>query len=92
MNQPLSETQIQMDRIIAVGFGAAGVTKDGDSVYDEQQVDDENYWTIADAEKAAQADPDHDWRIFFFAPLYEATYQRQGQGRWMLIEKGRCFA
>ena len=92
MNQPLSETPIQMDRVIAVGFGAAGVTKDGESVYDEQQVDDDSYWTIEDAEKAAQADPDHDWRIFFFAPLYEATYQRQGQGRWMLIEKGRGFA
>jgi hypothetical protein len=40
----------------------------------------------------AAADPDHDWRIYFYAPLYEAEYQRQGDGCWVLIKKGEGFA
>lgn len=83
-----------MGAIIAAGFGSANVTKDSEQVYDEQ---DANYgrrelWTGEDAEKAAAADPDHDWRISIFAPLYEAEYQRQGPGHWVLISKGQGFA
>ena len=88
MHQSLSATAV-----IAVGFGGAGVTKDGESVYDESDVrEDGAYWTCADAEKAAKADPDHDWRIFFYAPLYESVYQRHGESHWVLIEKGMGFA
>lgn len=83
-----------MDGVIAAGFGSANVTKDSEQVYDEQ---DANYgrcelWTGADAEKAAAADPDHDWRISIFAPLYEAEYQRQGERHWVLVRKGDGFA
>ncbi len=41
---------------------------------------------------AAVADPDHDWRIFKFAPLYDAVYQRHAAGQWVLIERGEGFA
>jgi hypothetical protein len=79
--------------VIAVGFGSASVTCDGRSVYDEQQVRHDNeYWTGADAEKAAEADPDHDWRITKYAPLYEAEYQRHGPGQWVMIRRGEGFA
>lgn len=92
-----------MDGVIAVGFGAANVTCDGKSVYDEpmvyydekgEPIEDESlkYWTGADAEKAAAADPDHDWRISKFAPLYEAEYQRHDRGQWVLIRRGEGFA
>jgi hypothetical protein len=79
---------------IAVGFGSAGVTKDGKEVYSEpNDFDDEDeIWTGADAEKAALADPDHDWRIYKYAPLYEAVYQRHGDGQWVLVERGDGFA
>ena len=96
------------DGLIAVGFGSATVTRDGHAVYDEPQAkyiwgdDDELkdieepaesvYWTGADAEKAAAADPDHDWRICKYAPLYEAEYQRHGEGQWVLIRRGEGFA
>jgi len=90
------------DGVIAVGFGSASVTKDGLSVYEEQQIqfdDDGNpideeveCWTGADAEKAAAADPDHDWRITKIAPLYDAEYQRHGEGQWVLIRRGEGFA
>ena len=88
---------------IAVGFGCANVTKDGKEVYSEPMIyidekgDDieapeSAYWTGADAEKAAAADPDHDWRILKAAPLYEAEYQRHGEGQWVMIRRGEGFA
>lgn len=83
-----------MDGTIATGFGCANVTRDGEFVYDENQAEHEGreYWTGADAEKAAVADPDHDWRIQIYAPLYDAEYQRQGEGHWVLVAKGPGFA
>lgn len=88
---------------IAVGFGSACVTKDGKEVYSEPTIyindkgDDIEapegaYWTGADAEKAAAADPDHDWRILKYAPLYEAEYQRHAEGQWVMIRRGEGFA
>lgn len=83
---------MSMDRVLGVGFGSCDVTRDGNLVYDEQTVLDDNYWTGADAERTAAADPDHDWRVSFIAPLYEAEYQRQGEGHWVLVRKGQGFA
>lgn len=51
-----------------------------------------DYWTGADAEKAAAADPDHDWRIVKFSPLHGETYQRHGPNEWMLVEVNEGFA
>lgn len=85
---------LPLDAVIAVGFGSAGLSKDGDSVYDEQEVGRgrEDYMTAAEAEALAAADPDHDWRIYLVAPLSERHYQRQGDGHWVLYEKGEGFA
>ena len=84
---------LPMDSIIAVGFGSAGVTKDGKCVWDEQDAPTEtDYWTVAKAEEVAAADPDHDWRIYIVAPLSERHYQRQGEKHWVLYEKGMGFA
>jgi hypothetical protein len=52
----------------------------------------EAYWEAKDAEEIAAKDPDHDWRISFYAPLYEAEYQRQGENHWVLVRKGEGFA
>lgn len=48
--------------------------------------EDEDYATCADMERKAALDPDHDWRISYYAPLYEAVYQRHGPEHWVLIE------
>lgn len=82
---------LDMEATIAVGFGAAGVTKDGQEVWSESSADD-GYWTLADAEREAAKDPNHDWRVFFFGPLSEAEYQRHGPRNWVLIKKGMGFA
>lgn len=47
---------------------------------------------MKDAEAAALADPDHDWRIVLFGPLHGEVYQRHGPGEWMLVEKNEGFA
>lgn len=81
---------LEMDALIGVGFGDAGYSRNGTVVWNEAT--SEHLITVADAERAAKADPDHDWRIFYYAPLYEAVYQRQSEGHWVLIEKGEGFA
>lgn len=86
-----------MDAIICVGFGDARVTRDRKIVWSEDTAEEDSdgnkiYWEGKDAEAAAAKDPNHDWRVNYYAPLYEATYQRQGVGHWVLVEKGEGFA
>lgn len=85
---------LPMEAVIAVGFGAAYLTRDNDCIYDEQDVPKRraDYMTVEEAEKLAAADPDHDWRISLVAPLSERHYQRQGDKHWVLYEKGQGFA
>lgn len=88
-----ARTDIGMDQMIAVGFGGAGYSRDGEPLFDESaDPDAEEPPTVGDVEKLALSDPDHDWRIYFYAPLYEAEYQRQGEGVWVLVRKGEGFA
>mgnify|MGYP001115902698 CR=1 FL=1 len=89
-----ARSDLEMSRKIAVGFGSAGYSKDGVTLWEEQEAGDDwdKIHTVADVEKLALADPDHDWRIFFFEALYEAEYQRQADGVWVLVRKGKGFA
>lgn len=84
----------RMDMYLAVGFGSVTVTKNGGCVYDENRWDSEkeDFPTLGKYELLAQAEPDADWRCAFYAPLYEAEYQRQGKEHWVLIRKGLGFA
>ena len=79
-----------MGMIIAVGFGDATVTRDGEVVYQENLYDDFHY--LQEFERMASIDPDHDWRVRLRGPLYEEVYQRQGVGEWVLIYDGKGFA
>jgi len=82
------------DMEIAVGFGSAFLTKDSDLIYSETQ--DGPIWTVADAEKLAASDPDHDWRIQKNGPLHGETFQRHAKGKysgqWVCIESNPGFA
>ncbi len=82
-----------MEKVIAVGFGAAFVSKDGEQVLDGERGADRDEWvTFADAERLAVADPDHDWRVVLEGPLHGETYQRQGPGEWNCIKRNDGFA
>lgn len=93
LNCPPIEPTLDMDRTIAVGFGQAFVARDDETVYYEKpDAEEDDYWTVAQAEAAAVADPDHDWRIVMDGPMHGETYQRQGVGRWVLVERNDGFA
>ncbi len=81
------------ESVIAVGFGGASLSCNGAEVYNEQQVENEQYMTGAEAEAmAAKHDPDNDWRITLYGPLWGGTYQRHAPGQWVMIEKNEGFA
>lgn len=90
----VAENLFPADGAIAVGFGVATLTKDGECVYEEPREGgaEESYMTGAQAEALAAADPDHDWRIYLMAPMSEREYQRHDAGRWVLVKQGEGFA
>ena len=86
-----------MDMLIAVGFGDACATKDGQAVYDEMSVmhgsgNFDDLATLQQIEDMAIADPDHDWRVVLDGPLRGRTYQRHDAGHWVLIDSNEGFA
>ena len=87
-----TKTDLHMDSHICVGFGSAGYSKDGETLWQEQAEEYDETPKVQSVEDMAKKDPDHDWRIFFYAPLYEFEYQRQGDGIWVLVRKGMGFA
>lgn len=69
------EIELSMDALIMVGFGMARVTRDDAVVWEEvAQTNEDDRWRARDAERAALANPDHDWRIVLHAALSNATY------------------
>jgi hypothetical protein len=81
-----------MEMLVAVGFGSANATRDGEVVYDESQDDEAVLLTVGDIEAMAVEDPDHDWRITKYGPLHGETFQRHGPGLWECIESNEGFA
>src|SRR5689334_6290007 len=82
---PTPSVIASLEKQIAVGFGGAVCTKDGDLIYDGEAdyQNDIEPKTIGDMEKLAQADPDHDWRVRFDGPLHGETYQRHMENTWV---------
>ena len=88
-------SQIHAESRISVGFGDAKLTKDGETIWEEDKTSDYSYddcMSVAEAEELAKADPDHDWRIVIYGALSGRTYQRHGEMQWMLIERNLGFA
>ena len=87
-------SQFPGDGVIAVGFGYAGLHRDGEEVYTEpyDPETEDAYMTGAQAEAIAAADPDHDWQIVLDAPMSDRVYQRHDPGEWALVKQGMGFA
>ena len=81
------ETHALLTDVPHPGFGGVTVTKGDECV--EPLTESA---TFGDYEKIAAADPDHDWRIRVDGPLADYIYQRQGEGKWALVEQGQGFA
>lgn len=89
----VAESLFPPDGYIGVGFGFAGITCDGSTIWSENEQDggvEEMHGK--DAEVMAAADTDHDWRIVLEGPLSARTYQRHDKDRWVLISQGDGFA
>lgn len=87
---PTTERIAPLDMIIAVGFGDAKITKDGETIYREEDSDD--FRTLLEFEQLAQQDPNHDWRAILNGPLRGRTYQRHGKNKWILVDYNGGFA
>jgi len=83
----MSGQYLMPDAVIGVGIGYAALTRDGETVYEEdgQQRD---LMTVAQAERLAQREPERDWRIHLVAQLEDRHYRREGTGLWVLYERG----
>ena len=80
-------------KMIAVGFGDAVVTRDGEEVFDgEAAYRRGKPVTFYKAERMAKRDPDHDWRVVLYGPLHGETYQRHAAKTWVLVENNMGFA
>ena len=73
---------------IGVGIGYAALTRDGETVYEEDCTGESAPLTVAQAEKLAQREADRDWRIHLVALLEDRHYRRVGVGRWVIYERG----
>jgi hypothetical protein len=74
------------DSLIGVGIGCATLTRDGETVYEENGKRD--LMTVAQAERLAEREPQRDWRIHLVAQLEDRHYRREGAGVWALYERG----
>ena len=84
--------KLDMKTVLTVGFGEVTIRRDGEVLYSEIGVKDDKYPTAEQAELMASEDPDHDWIINFYAPLWESEYKRFGVNDWRLTKTGLGFA
>jgi len=74
-------------------FGGWTITRNGEPFFmDIVERRFDKYKTLTFIEKQARLDPTNDWRAELNLPLRSATYQRQGNNWWVLVERGRGFA
>ena len=84
---PPKPVKLELKSEIHPGFGVVSLLRDGD--YTEDDFGDDA--TLADVERIAAADPDHDWRLHISGPLSGQIYQRQPDG-WLFVKIDRGFA
>lgn len=90
-----NKNKLNMRSELSVGFGDVVVTIDGVTVWNQGSIsfsDEDNIWTVYDAEFRARQSNAKDARIEFIGPLWGGTYQRHGENNWVLIEQNMGFA
>jgi len=90
MNKVDGEILADMDTELYMDFGGWTVTLNGKLHF--QAETNEDGPPLSRFEQEAREAPDHDWRAEYYGPMREATYQRQGANRWVLISSGPGFA
>ena len=86
---------LDMTTALYNSFGGWCITKDR-KLYFQEDSQVEKSWemnkTLAEIEKEAKKDPEHDWRAQFDLPLRGGEYQRHYDEGWILIESNQGFA
>ena len=78
-----------LEMLISVGYGSSDLMMDNICMWDENEGDE---LTVAEAEKMAAKNPDHDWRIHRYGAMHGETYQRHDKDLWVCVESNRGFA
>jgi hypothetical protein len=86
-----THARLPMEAVVAVGFGSAGYSRDGETLWQEEGPDDD-FPSVGEVEEKAKSDPNHDWRIWMFGPMRGVEYQREGEAHWVLVKKDDGFA
>jgi len=84
----LEDRYLAPETFISVGIGYAALTRDGETVYEEDRTGESAPMTVAQAEKLARTEADRDWRIHLVAQLEDRHYRRDSAGRWVIYERG----
>jgi len=84
----LPDSWLTPEALIGVGIGYATLTRDGETVYEEDRSGHRELMTVAQAERLARREPDRDWRIHLVAQLEDRHYRREGASRWVIYERG----
>lgn len=79
LNCSTATPEASMDMMIAVGFGTAMITKNGELFYDGEKDyhDNGEPKRLKEIEEIAAKDPDNDWRFIKHGPMHGETFQRQ---------------
>lgn len=87
------EITASMHTRIYQGFGGWLITKNDKLIFMARpNLEWHQFPTLMKFENMARKDPDNDWRAECQLPLRDATYQRQGKNRWVLVKSGLGFA
>ena len=82
------DRQLAPEATIGVGIGYAALTRDGETVYEEDFTGESAPMTVEQAERLAEREPSCDWRIHLVAQLEDRHYRRVSAGRWVIYERG----
>lgn len=82
------------DFCLGTGFGFVDLFKGTRHLIDLENLGYCNYVTLQDVETFFKCGEDisEEWRIVIIAPLHGATYIRQANGDWIMVESNPGFA
>jgi hypothetical protein len=88
-----TENILPMRTRLYQGFGGWTITKNGIPYFMEEPGKEyDKSKTLSFIERTAKLEPECDWRAYVDLPLRSAVYQRHGNSKWVLIERGQGFA
>ena len=83
-------SEASLNMLIAIGFGSIDLIKNGNKIEIPNFVEGET--RLKDLEKIAIKEPLVDWKLKINDPLWGATWQRQGTGKWIVVDTNKGFA